>query len=535
MFTLVLMSGCVHRIDERLCHAEAIIEEHPDSALMILEDIDVAELSTEEDVVLYGLLLTQSMDKEHLDPVNDTIISVAVDFYTRNEDLPNLIKATYYQGRVHYHRGNNPSAIVAFVSAKELAENDSDFFWAGMACRGVAHIYNKTYNATEELNYAQMAFDFIKKSGRQPYLNYSLYDLGGAMHNVHKNDEAIRISEQLSDSASVFKDHYLSYISSQLKVLCLLSEEKFIKAAPYIDELFRGDFAEELDSLNYCELLLASGELTEAHSLMTEIADQSSIHMSYLRYSYLKESGDYFNALRTGEVLDSLTNSDFQKAVAHNLATTLTDYYQMKNDLGEAKIKAANATIVSIIFVSIFSVAILIGIARFIYLRQNRKIEAKVVLAEQLQESLEKSNVENDNSRAKIKILLSKQYELIEELGEIAYQSSNTKDARKKIADRITAVFEEMSVKRDKIESLEKEVDSVHNNLFSDFRKDLPNLKDADYKLYLFSILGLSSVVICFFLKEETVNSVYNRKRHLKDKIKQLEPEKRERYLQFFK
>jgi hypothetical protein len=69
----------------------------------------------------------------------------------------------------------------------------------------------------------------------------------------------------------------------------------------------------------------------------------------------------------------------------------------------------------------------------------------------------------------------------------------------------------------------------------SDFRRDLPGLKDDDYKLYLYSILGFSASTIELFLKESKVENVYNRKARLKNKINQLEQSKREMYLSCLK
>jgi hypothetical protein len=77
--------------------------------------------------------------------------------------------------------------------------------------------------------------------------------------------------------------------------------------------------------------------------------------------------------------------------------------------------------------------------------------------------------------------------------------------------------------------------DDYMSNIMSDFRRDLPGLKDDDYKLYLYSILGFSASTIELFLKESKVENVYNRKARLKNKINQLEQSKRERYLSCLK
>lgn len=56
VFTILIglvLSGCVHKVDPTLTHVERIMEEHPDSALMILEGLSLPEKVSEEDRALY--------------------------------------------------------------------------------------------------------------------------------------------------------------------------------------------------------------------------------------------------------------------------------------------------------------------------------------------------------------------------------------------------------------------------------------------------------------------------------------------------
>jgi len=57
---LALLSGYRHTPDGRLLHAESIMEQHPDSALMILEAMRLSDNAPEGDRALYALLLTHA-------------------------------------------------------------------------------------------------------------------------------------------------------------------------------------------------------------------------------------------------------------------------------------------------------------------------------------------------------------------------------------------------------------------------------------------------------------------------------------------
>lgn len=79
------------------------------------------------------MLLVQAKDKQHKLPVNDSTISVAVDYYKRTEDPLRHTISTYYQGRARYNAANYAMAIVSFIKAREFAIENGYFF--GQVCR----------------------------------------------------------------------------------------------------------------------------------------------------------------------------------------------------------------------------------------------------------------------------------------------------------------------------------------------------------------------------------------------------------------
>ena len=74
--------ACGHRTpDTRLTQAERLMEEHPDSALEILEAIPADSLRSRADRAAYALLYTQALDKNYLDPTDDSLITMALTYY----------------------------------------------------------------------------------------------------------------------------------------------------------------------------------------------------------------------------------------------------------------------------------------------------------------------------------------------------------------------------------------------------------------------------------------------------------------------
>ncbi|MDE5796189.1 MAG: hypothetical protein K2H75_03695, partial [Muribaculaceae bacterium] len=299
--------GCnQHRaIREKLERAESLMDSRPDSALAVLDSLTLSypTLDSDRDRALYGMLYTQALDKNHFDPKNDSLISFAVDYYDRKKDIPRQIISTYYRGRVLYHKEQYPQALVSFYKAKELAENNSSFFWAGMACRGIADIYNDTYNSAEQLTYATKEYEYLKKSGKQPYLNYALHDLGIAMNNNGRIDEVLKITKNLVDSAILANDDYLHYTALQLKAWSLIYATRYDEASPVISEVCKNKFATSEDSINLCSVLINTGFEKEGAKLINTISDYNAPLKNLAKYTLYRKLGQSDSALSEGQII----------------------------------------------------------------------------------------------------------------------------------------------------------------------------------------------------------------------------------------
>lgn len=514
--------------------AECLMNSRPDSALMLLESLSFSDLIHQEDIAFYALLYTQALDKNHLTPTNDSLISIATRFYNSQNNPLRQVLSNYYQGRVRYNAKNNQSAIVSFFKAKEIAETNGFDFWVGMCSRGISDIYNGTFNAAEELHYAKEEYNYIKKSHRQPYLNYAIYDLGRALRNNGLFDESLDLAIQLQDSAITYQDPFLYYLASQLKAYDLSDIGEYRDSYQLLSEICTSGYAETNDTLYLCHNLFEMGRIDEAENMLRITSNYNLPFKSQIRYRIAKTFFNYPEALKEAEFIDSLTNTDFKSAISHNLTTSISEYYNLQKKLDEAEIESSRIMICAIIITSFLVICVLILIGWYIYTRQNRKISDKVLLANQLQDDLSKSRKDNTKSASIIKFLMATKYELLEELCSIVLRNNDTKVAKRKIADTVTKIIDDFSIRSDKIVDLEQNIDKLHNNLMADLKSDLPNLKEMDYRLFLFSVLGLSNATISLFLKEEKIDAVYNRKRRLKDKLKQLEETKSERYMAYF-
>lgn len=537
MSAMLLTFTCCGRDSEvsgKLDRAESLMDDHPDSALMMLEDIPANELRNGKEKALYGLLYTQALDKNWLEPKNDSLISMAVDYYESVDDPYRQAMASYYQGVVRYNNDNYPASIKSFFKANEISESNGFDFYAGMACRGISDIYNESYNTAEELLFAEKEYEHFRKADRQPYINYAHLDYIRALSNKGDFAKVISESKLLQDSARLYEDEPLRHEALRIEAKSHMAQRKYLLAYPKLLEICESCDAMNEDTLKLCQVMLGTGQQDDASKLLKITSNTNPALKKMVEYLMDRKAGNFEEAMLKLEFVDSVTNQEYRKSSSHNLTTSITDYLKVKNSEKELKLKEAR--IYRNLSIGGTVVAILMIVSMFLhyYRKQSEKISEKVLLAEQLAESLKKSETENAHSSEVLKSLQSSKNELLEELCTIAYQNNDEGNRRRKVADAVDRLIEDLSTESDRIKQWEKEVDSLHDNIFSDFKNDLPKLKDIDYRLFLFMVMRLEMPTITLLLKENKTEAVYNRKRRLKNKIVNLECENRDIYLTFF-
>ena len=121
-FILVLSVSC-HRDSEAPDAAfqriEMCMESLPDTALYLLKSIPHTEKLRGKLQADYALLLTQAMDQNYVKFTSDSLIALALNYYTvERGDSVTRAKAQYYYGRVLRELGKDEEALTFLSSAK---------------------------------------------------------------------------------------------------------------------------------------------------------------------------------------------------------------------------------------------------------------------------------------------------------------------------------------------------------------------------------------------------------------------------------
>ena len=83
LIVLSLMVGCKEKVDPILSEIDSKMEEHPDSALMLLDSYHLSDNASDQDRAYYGMLLTHARYKNFIDETNDSLINASADYFLK--------------------------------------------------------------------------------------------------------------------------------------------------------------------------------------------------------------------------------------------------------------------------------------------------------------------------------------------------------------------------------------------------------------------------------------------------------------------
>ena len=189
-----------------LSRAESVMDSCPDSAVRTLGEIIKPRWLSRPNRALYCLLSTQAASKVGQPLPSDSLINVAVNYYSRHLKDPHAILAYYYQSKA-LQGVDEKARLETLLSAESLIPECRDDGVAGTIYFYLGKAYQKQYVDSVAKRYYKKALMHYKKSGQAKNEFYALHSLGWS-HLYMKNfaeaeknfQAALTIAEDLCDS-----------------------------------------------------------------------------------------------------------------------------------------------------------------------------------------------------------------------------------------------------------------------------------------------------------------------------------------------
>lgn len=518
IFLLILLHSCASRHAESLREAESVMTEHPDSALVILENIPPKELTDRHSRALYALLLTQARSKSYITETDDSLISTAVSYFEKSGDDRRLMLALHYSGELNFNNKDYARSLTALFKAYDLAVQLDDKFWIAMSARMIADIYHENYHTAEEIEFAEIELENFRLSHRQPHINHAILDLAQTYVDAKKYSDAIRLASILTDSASKYNDSYLQAKALRIIGITHIHNNDYKSAIPFFKAILNSDEYISSDSAFLGYAYLKSGQPDSARQMLSTHISDNGCSNSWLYYNICISLDSTQEALSILQEIAIRTDTTLQNVMSQNLLGSTKEYYDTQQKVNQANLRFSRLTIAFILTLSLIALSICIFIFYRYRKRQRKLIDDNIAIAQNLREIIA---LNDSKSQETIHTLLADRFEILDNLCTILYESPSSV-ARKRISDEINSIISQFSKNAEKLNDLESYVNLHHNNIMCRIKEDIPNIKDADFRLIIYSTLGFSNTAIALFLEEEKITAIYDRRKRLKAKFKNL-------------
>lgn len=193
-FAIILLlclpaTGC-QPVPEALSNAEAIVMEHPDSAVRLLQGIAAPQKNlSRSNYAHYALVSTQARWLAGENMIGDTLSDVALDYYsTHPEDFVPVHKTYYYAAKIARLRHQPEVAMSLLLSSREVLPEAGEWrrhyvveTWLGVLC-GEQRLFE------EKIRHAMRAYTYADSLGRDDWRCISLGDIAHAYMGLNKYD-----------------------------------------------------------------------------------------------------------------------------------------------------------------------------------------------------------------------------------------------------------------------------------------------------------------------------------------------------------
>lgn len=177
---MLALAGCHNKAQRAvLIAADSLLNSAPDSALNLVETLDPADLSTDNQAY-YALLKTAAEYKCYEPFTSDSLINIAVQYYkNRSQDQDLFARSLSYRAVVLAEMGLLAEAVHFLKKAEELTDQ-SDYFTLGWLNVRLGELYQMTYvDSDEHIEKYKKGVHYLSKVDPQSrFIRYAYSNIG---------------------------------------------------------------------------------------------------------------------------------------------------------------------------------------------------------------------------------------------------------------------------------------------------------------------------------------------------------------------
>ena len=517
--TLSFAMSCSRSVDKRLVLADTLMWTRPDSSLTILESINRDSLQGEENLAYHALLLTQAQFRCNGNCTSNSLINIALDYYSDNHNRELYTRSLLYKGSFYEVHDNPIEAIKCYKNAEDNADSTDYRNLAQINFRMGMLYYNNYASNNLDLNKFKMAAHYYEIL-RDKKMTMTALEYCGNVLRITDIIEARKCYDKALATARELKDTTNIYSIDVNYALMYIEDSLYLQAKKYILDAFRLNNSFE-ENYNYymLSLIYTNQKNLDSAKYFISLPDksQNTAYDSLLMYKALRDIALCENNLSQYRIFNTQCNK-----ISNSLEYNKTRYKLLDSEQAFDKSTKSDASISlgkkkNIISLLIGLLLLILVVFLLLYLKKkkdsNRLIEElrkeHISKYNSLREDLEKHD--DDFSH-----LMSSQLNVFREIMSSGYKP-NKVYSDNKITHKIKAI-DDSNVEF--WNGLRSYLNHRYDGIIDKISKDYPILTDADINFIGLICCDFSDAAIAVCKGYRNTDSVRSRRRKIRDKMK---------------
>ncbi len=520
---MLLVPSCTKRdvaVELQLEMADSLMFVSPDSSLSILTSIEpLSRNLNSRDKARYALLMTQARVRNYVEATDDSLINIAIDYYSDANDKVRLAWSHVYASYIYHQLDSDSLALLNIVKAENTAKDVRNpllhyyihYFWGNMIkCRipydnGIRQFELAKHYASMMQDTAKLIVCLNEMASSQIFIN----DFGEAKKIYREAEELSRQANISKYNNSINRGMAFSYYFQDSLEQALSYVERAIDGIARIENGY-GNPSNTYELRN--SILVKLGKYDKLKdSTWTDTMTVRQKGSYYLDMSRIEACLDNYKKaldyhMKYAECLDSIYGAIIDDKVLE---------WQKKYDMLELtaerdSLKAKNRAVWIIVLV--MALTILMGIIVFMFIiYRNKRIMNDTIKAKEEMLSEAKNRIIMKTNE----ILRNKDARVERMRGRILTMDNAYRKVKNLIdlKDRDISTIKTSTLTLDEIQGMKESLNASDNDFLTCLRDEYPLLKDRDLTIVCLIKFGAKNRDMTLLLgySENTLKKYKNR------------------------
>ena len=245
-----------------------------------------------------------------------------------------------------------------------------------------------------------------------------------------------------------------------------------------------------------------------------------------------KSDGSMQLALKHLEDYIKYNDVEVSDALRQSLALSQRDYYESQSELSKSQARSSRLWMLVILLSCALGLVFIVISVLWYVKKQNHIKEQYILYINEIRRQLGESKREDYPAlKKKYMSLYKSKFELIGELCEQYIYSQDLVNAEKSIYKKVVSLVDDFTSDYTNKEKFEAMLNEDLDNIMSNLRAEMPSLKEKDYMIFSFLVIGFDVTTISILLNI-TPNTIYIRKSRIKHQIMEQGPIHKEQFIE---